>query len=124
MDTLPVGWKQTTKYRPVIPVTGPMRWAAAEAAMTAGPDQQLIHYRSAGLTGRNGTQIIHRLAKRALGKEGTVKVNWYSFRHTLIDWLEMRVPAKSLSMLAGHVSARDTRERRQMRAHDGSKTTH
>jgi hypothetical protein len=50
-------------------------------------------------------------------------VNWYSIRHTLIDWLEMRVPAKSLSMLAGHVAALDTRERRQMREHDGSKTT-
>ncbi len=122
IDTLPVGMKQTTKYRPVIPVTGPMRWAAAEAAMSAGPDRHLIHYRSQGLTGRNGTQIIHRIAKRALG-DNAAKVNWYSIRHTLIDWLEMRVPAKSLSMLAGHVAALDTKERRQMRQNDGSKTT-
>ncbi|MCD1620682.1 hypothetical protein K7H20_21715 [Salipiger manganoxidans] len=99
-----------------------MRWATAEAAMTAGPDMQLIHYRSQGLTGRNGTQIIHRIAKRALGAQAA-RVNWYSIRHTLIDWLEMRVPAKSLSMLAGHVAALDTRERRQLRENDGSKTT-
>ncbi|PTA98899.1 MULTISPECIES: site-specific integrase [unclassified Sulfitobacter] len=123
INTLPEGWKQGKKYRPVVPVTGPMRWAAAEATMTAGPDQQLIHYRSEGLKGRNGTQIIHRIAKRALGEEKAENVNWYSIRHTLIDWLEMRVPAKSLSILAGHVAALDTRERRQMRNIDGSKTT-
>ena len=122
IDTLPIGNKQTTKYRPVIPVTGPMRWATVEAALSAGPDRHLIHYRSQGLTGRNGTQIIHRIAKRALGANAD-KVNWYSIRHTLIDWLEMRVPAKSLSMLAGHVAALDTKERRQMRKNDGSKTT-
>ena len=68
-----------------------MRWATAEAVRTAGPDQQLIHYRSEGLKGKNGTQIIHRIAKRALGEKGAVNVNWYSIRHTLIDWLEMRV---------------------------------
>jgi hypothetical protein len=123
IDTLPISKKQTTKYRPVIPLTGPMRWVVAEAAMSAGPDKHLIHFRSQGLTGRNGTQIIHRIAKRALGDEGADKVNWYSIRHTLIDWLEMRVPARSLSMLAGHVAALDTRERRQMREHNGSRTT-
>ncbi|WP_304951448.1 hypothetical protein [Sulfitobacter sp.] len=122
IDTLPVGKKQTTKYRPVIPVTGPMRWATAQAVMTAGPDKHLVHFRRQGLTGRNGTQIIHRIAKRALGDRAT-KVNWYSIRHTLIDWLEMRVPQKSLSMLAGHISAFDTKERRQFRQNDGSKTT-
>lgn len=123
LDTLPVGAKQTTKYKPVIPVTGPMRWAVAEAAMTAGPDRHLIHFRAARLSAKNGTQIIHRIAKRALGEKGSKKVNWYSLRHTLIDWLEMRVPARSLSMLAGHVAALDTRERRQFRENDGSATT-
>ncbi|MAM60466.1 hypothetical protein [Maritimibacter sp. UBA3975] len=122
IDTLPAGKSQTTKYRPVIPVTGPMKWAAAQAALSAGPDLHLIHFRSEGLTGRNGTQIINRIAKRALG-EDVQKVNWYSIRHTLIDWLEMRVPAKSLSMLAGHIAALDTKERRQMRQNDGSPTT-
>jgi hypothetical protein len=123
IDTLPVGASQTTKYKPVIPATGPMRWAIAEAAMTAGPDSHLIHFRSQGLTGKNGTQIIHRIAKRALGETKAKGVNWYSIRHTLIDFLEMRVPARSLSMLAGHVAALDTRERRQFREHDGSATT-
>ncbi len=123
LDTLPVGTKQTTKYKPVIPATGPMHWAVAEAAMTAGPDKHLIHFRAQGLSGKNGTQIIHRIAERALGKEKAKGVNWYSIRHTLIDWLEMRVPARSLSMLAGHVAALDTRERRQFRENDGSRTT-
>jgi hypothetical protein len=123
LDTLPVGETQTAKYKPVIPVTGPMRWAIAEAAMTAGPDNYLIHFRSQGLSGKNGTQIIHRIAKRALGETKAKGVNWYSIRHTLIDFLEMRVPARSLSMLAGHVAALDTRERRQFREHDGSATT-
>ena len=123
LDTLPVGAKQTTKYKPVIPATGPMKWAVAEAAMTSGRDSHVIHYRSEGLTSKNGTQIIHRIAKRALGEEKAKGVNWYSIRHTLINWLEMRVPARSLSMLAGHVAALDTRERRQFRQHDGSQTT-
>lgn len=122
IDTLPVGNAQTSKYRPVIPVTGPMKWVTAQAALSAGPDRHLIHYRAQGLTGRNGTQIIHRIAKRALG-EGAAQVNWYSIRHTLINWLEMRVPARSLSILAGHIAALDSRERRQMRENDGSRTT-
>lgn len=107
----------------MIPVTGPIRWAVAEGVRTAGPDRHLIHYRSQGLSGRNGTQIILRIAKRALGERNAARVNWYSIRHTLINFLEMRVPARSLSMLAGHVAALDTRERRQFREHDGSPTT-
>ncbi|WP_146681729.1 site-specific integrase [Thioclava sp. F28-4] len=122
LDMLPIGMKQTMKYRPIVPVTGPMRWAVAEAASTAGRDRKLIHFRAQGLTGRNGTQIIHRIAKRALGSQAD-NVNWYSIRHTLIDFLEMRVPARSLSALAGHVAALDTRERRRLRQNDGSETT-
>lgn len=123
LDTLPVGAMQTSKYKPIIPITGPMRWAVSEAAMTVGPDKHLIHFRAQGLSGKNGKQIIHRIAKRALGDDKAAGVNWYSIRHTLINWLEMRVPARSLSMLAGHVAALDTRERRQFREHDGSQTT-
>ncbi|WP_164932916.1 site-specific integrase, partial [Tropicibacter alexandrii] len=123
IDTLPSGQLQTRKVKPVIPVTGPMFWVVPEAVSSAGPDLHLIHYRSQGLTGRNGTQIIHRIAKRALGEEKAKRVNWYSFRHTLIDWLEMRVPARSLSMAVGHISVFDSKERRQFRQNDGSRTT-
>ncbi|OOY02935.1 hypothetical protein [Thioclava sp. F28-4] len=122
LDMLPIGMRQTTKYRPIVPVTGPMKWAVAEAVATAGRDRKLIHFRAQGLTGRNGTQIIHRIAKSALGSAAD-KVNWYSIRHSLIDFLEMRVPGRSLSAMAGHVAALDTRERRQLRQNDGSETT-
>lgn len=116
------GTPQTTKYRPVVPVSGPLWWSIPQAALSAGPDRALIHHRAQGLTGKNGTQIIHRVAARALGHRAS-GVNWYSIRHTLIDFLEMRVPARSLSMLAGHIEALDTRERLRLSRDDGSKTT-
>lgn len=116
------GTPQTAKFRPVVPVSGPLWWVVPKACMSAGHDKRVIHFRSQGLTGKNGTQIIFRIAKRALG-DAADGVNWYSFRHTLIDFLELRVPARSLSMLAGHIGALDSRERLSMSRDDGSKMT-
>lgn len=117
------GRPQTAKFRPVVPITGPLWWSIPRAALTAGRDGRLLHYRGQGLTGRNGTQIIHRIAARALGRDRAAKVNWYSIRHSLIDFLEMRVPARSLSMLAGHIAALDSKERMSLSRNNGSKTT-
>ena len=123
LDTLPIGKQQTSKYRPVVPVTAPVKWAIAEAVKTAGRDAKLVHFRRQGLTPKNSTQMIHRIAMRGLGETSAKNVNWYSLRHTLFDWLQMRVPMASISALAGHRHVLDSQERRQIRDHDGSATT-
>lgn len=113
------------KRRAVVPISGPMWWVLDECEKSVGRDGLLIHYRSQGLLAKNSTQIVQRLVKRAgIKDDGPIRVNFYSFRHTLIDMLDPLVPGSSLSMFAGHRALfSEPRERQRMHEAMGARTT-
>lgn len=94
-----------SKPRGIVPISGPLWWVFDNARETIGRDGCVVHYRGEGLRGKNATQIISRIRERARLNGKTLnldRLNNYSFRHTLANWLRDYVPEGYISALLGH----------------------
>jgi integrase len=107
------GTQQTTKARPLVPISGPMWWILRERLARQVHDRHVILYQSEAITKKTRSQTMRRLREKA-GLENANKVNWYSLRHTLSDCLYERVSAKARSMLFGHDDAFSNKEKRRL----------
>lgn len=93
------------KPRGIVPISGPLWWVLEEACRTIGRDKHVVHYRGERLRGKNATQTIFRIRERALldGRPLNFdRLNNYSFRHTLANWLRDHVPEGYISAMLGH----------------------
>lgn len=108
---------QTRKRDPVVPVTGPMKWVISELCSEGEVSSHLIQYAGRPITGGGATQMMLRLAKSAL-PDAYEYVNWYSLRHTLINFLSQRVNGFNLSFMAGHTDSFTPSHLRQLQAAD------
>jgi integrase len=111
INLLPEGEVQTPKGRPCVPISGPMRAILEHRVANPGIDRRLIVYRGEGVSADTRGQVMRRLRERAKLKDPE-RVNWYSIRHTLSDWIDTRgISQRARSMTLGHIvfSDRDLR---------------
>lgn len=113
IDLLPPGATQTSKGRPLAPISGPMWWALRERLARHVADPHVILYRSEAVTKRTRSQTMRRIRCRA-GLDNAEKVTWYSIRHTLGDFLHGRVSGLARSMMLGHLELFDEKEKRKL----------
>lgn len=115
LDCHPISTPQTRKRDPLVPLSGPMKWAVMNCVDSSGEGTALIQYAERPITVGGATQMLLRLAQRAL-PAAAAGVNWYSFRHTLINFLAQRVNGFNLSFMAGHTEPFAPNHLRQLRS--------
>ncbi|MFY0619272.1 tyrosine-type recombinase/integrase [Shimia sp.] len=104
---------ETNKRKPIVPISGPLH-SMLDRLIGASKTGYLIEFGGKkSVEGRNYTQVIHRAAKRSsIPNDKLARVNWYSFRHTLADFLDEHVSGAAISSVLGHfeIAGRDRRK--------------